>query len=119
MMVCVFLYDDIDKKSTIDYHTVSYFYIIFVYQFSMNFFSPPFSLSLSLSPPPPPPPPPSLHTSSQENDPSLTEVNFNNHRGLDSDLMNDVLDALDGNNFLEELLLSNVKMDEKHAIVCF
>ncbi len=53
----------------------------------------------------------------QDNDPSLTEVNLNNHYGLDTDLINELFDAMKDNDHLEILLMCNVKVDENHAMV--
>jgi hypothetical protein len=54
----------------------------------------------------------------QDNDESFTEVNLNNHSGLDAELMTEMLEALKYNTTLETLLLCNVRMDEGQAEVC-
>lgn len=51
----------------------------------------------------------------RDNDSSLTEVNLNNHGGLDAELMTDLFEALKHNTHLEVLLLSNVRLDEGQA----
>jgi len=53
----------------------------------------------------------------QDNDPSLTEVNLNNHGGLDSDLIMEIFRALQDNVHLESLQMANVRIDENHAAV--
>ncbi len=56
-------------------------------------------------------------TASQDNDVSLTEVNLNNHGGLDAEVMRELFEALRDNACLEVLQLSNVRLDEGQATV--
>ena len=46
-------------------------------------------------------------------------MNLNNHGGLDAELMAELIDALKDNTNLEILQLSNVKLDEGQAAVCY
>ena len=53
----------------------------------------------------------------EADDPYLTELNLNNHGCIDSDLIEQVIDALVGNTQLVTLQLANVRFTEDHAQV--
>ena len=54
-----------------------------------------------------------------DNDPSMTEVNLNNHTKITSDHIDRLIAALEGTTQVERLSLANVKFEDSHAKVCF
>ena len=54
----------------------------------------------------------------QADDPSLTELNLNNHGKIDSNLIEQLIEAMRGNTCLTKLQMANVRFSEDHAQVC-
>ena len=54
----------------------------------------------------------------QENEPSFTELNLNNHPLVNSEHLDQIMLALKDNSYVESVSLVNVKMVDKHAVVC-
>ena len=54
----------------------------------------------------------------QADDPSLTELNLNNHSRIDSNLIDQLIEAMRGNTSLTKLQMANVRFTEDHAQVC-
>ncbi|CAI8038208.1 Tropomodulin-2 [Geodia barretti] len=51
----------------------------------------------------------------QSDDPTLTELNLNNHTRLDPALISQLVEALHGNTHLKTLSLANIRFSEDHA----
>ena len=54
----------------------------------------------------------------QEDDPSFTELNLNNHPLVSPQHLHQIMEALKTNSYVETVSLANVKMVDKHALVC-
>ena len=52
-----------------------------------------------------------------DNDPSMTELNVNNHPLITSQHIDQILNALRNNTRITKLSLSNIKFDDNHASV--
>ena len=52
-----------------------------------------------------------------DNDPSVRDVNLNNHTKITSDHIERLIAALGGNTHVQKLSLANVKFDDNHAKV--
>ena len=55
----------------------------------------------------------------EENDSSLTDLNLNNHPLINSEHLEQIMEALKTNSCVENVSLVNVKMADKHAIVSY
>ena len=53
----------------------------------------------------------------QADDPSLVELNLNNHCLIDSDVIDQIIEAMEGNTQLVKMQMVNVKFSEDHAQV--
>ena len=53
----------------------------------------------------------------ERDDPTLTELNLNNHSELFPPLIDQLVAALENNTYLESLSLANVKFSDNHAAV--
>ncbi len=59
-------------------------------------------------------------TALQDNEPSFTELNLNNHPLVNSNHLDQIMAALKDNSYVEHVSLVNLKMVDKHAVVrCF
>lgn len=52
-----------------------------------------------------------------DGDPSLVELNLNNHSKISSEHIERLMEALMGNRVIEKLLLANIKFDDNHSKV--
>ena len=57
-------------------------------------------------------------TALQDNEPSFTELNLNNHPLVNSNHLDQIMVALKDNSYVEHVSLVNVKMVDKHSMVC-
>lgn len=53
----------------------------------------------------------------QEDDPSLTDLNLNNHPLITPEIIHQLLTALEGNTHITKLSLANIKFNDDHAAV--